>query len=363
MAKRVCYCLIPRSPFHFGERGVGMEEASVLLHADTLFSALCLTLVELGENIDDLLARFPRIRFKDGSPAEVLRGSTPFLLSSAFPFCSRREAGQLVEPIFFFPKPFLRLQNQDNLGDIRLLKDLKRIQFVSKPIFEAILNDSPPDFALDDLIQGKKIWLTPDEKQRISTGWVWTEETQPHVTVDRASNSSQVYAVGQIRFDIDAGLFFLIDYNEEEFQPIVEKAIRALGDSGIGGERSSGRGQFDLIIREDFSLTESDNPNAFITLSLYWPNQPEVQTRILNGASYGLIQRRGWVASIGNSNLRRRGVRMLTEGSVFLQKPSGALADVKPLDPETVPNAPHDIWRYGMAFPLGCRITKDGSDG
>ena len=53
---------------------------------------------------------------------------------------------------------------------------------------------------------------------------------------------------------------------------------------------------------------------------------------------------------------------MLTEGSVFSKKPEGALADVKPLDPVEVPNVPHDIWRYGMAFPLACRVPEEGKD-
>ncbi len=33
--------LEPRGAFHLGERGVGYEETSEMVHADTLFGALC----------------------------------------------------------------------------------------------------------------------------------------------------------------------------------------------------------------------------------------------------------------------------------------------------------------------------------
>ncbi|MCI0556423.1 MAG: type III-A CRISPR-associated RAMP protein Csm4 [Anaerolineae bacterium] len=362
MAKRVCYHLAPRGPFHFGERGVGMEEVSVLLHADTLFSALCLTLAELGEDLESLLAAFPRLRFGNANTPQALSGAAPFLLSSAFPYWATKKEGRVTGIIHIFPKPYMRLRLQASIDDPKKAKLFKKVQFVSKPIFESILKATPLSFTEEHLIQGNKIWLTSDEKAKIPAERIWVESTQPHVTVDRDSNASQVYAVGEIRFENQAGLFFLVDYNKTEWQPVIEKALRALGESGLGGERSSGRGQFDLFIAEDFSLNLPSDANAFTTLALYWPLQQEIQNGILNAAGYSLIQRRGWVGAPGNLNLRRRGVRMLTEGSVFTKLPTGALADVKPLDPENVPTVPHDIWRYGMAFPVPCRIMQEDRD-
>jgi len=59
MDRLVAYRLIPRSPFHFGERGIGLEETSILLHSDTLFSALCMTLRETDvKSLDRFLASF-----------------------------------------------------------------------------------------------------------------------------------------------------------------------------------------------------------------------------------------------------------------------------------------------------------------
>ncbi len=374
MAKRVVYRLAARSPFHIGERGVGLEEASVMLHSDTLFSALCLTLRELGEDLDAFLGRLPRMYMSEGKPSQVLPGEKPppLRLSSAFPY-----AGD----VYFFPRPMLRLRGFDEIGDPKLGKKLKKVQFVSRPIFEGMLAGQPvAGYLVEDdpersgqkrpcegtLLQGGRVWATPEEVEQLRAfedrraGRIrfWAEDTAPRVTVDRATNRSQVYAVGRVHFAPECGLFFLVEYEDLALQPRLEKALRALSDAGVGGERSSGHGQFDLGIDEAFSLAEPTpgQTNAFATLSLYWPAESEVKSEVLKEASYRLTNRRGWLGSPDGMNLRRRGVRMLTEGSVLRQPPQGALADVKPLDPDPIPNVPHDVWRYGLAFPLRCRV-------
>ena len=362
MAKWVCYTLTARSPFHFGERGVGMEEASVTLHSDTLFSALCLALLELGEDLEGFLSAFPRMLFEAEKPPQILPGAPPFRISSAFPFWAKEKETQSAGRVFFFPKPFMRVNIQIQEGDPKQAKTLKKIQFISQQVLESWLAGAQLDFSYENLVQGRKIWLTPAEKKAITADRIWVEDTQPHVTVDRLSSASQPYSVGQVRFVDQAGLFFLVDYNDLKWQPVVEKALRLLGDSGIGGERSSGKGQFELGLLEDFSLATPPNANGFTTLSLYWPPRSETENGILNEASYGLIQRRGWIGAPGSMNLRRRGVRMVTEGSVFAQKPEGALADVKPLDPEEVPNVTHAVWRYGLAFTLPCQRAQEDND-
>jgi len=379
MAERVCYRLAARSPFHIGERGVGIEESSVVLHSDTLFSALCLTLRELGENLNTFLTRFPRVQVEKDTRPVSLQGEDPppLRISSAFPY-----AGD----VYFFPRPMVRPQGLDEIGDPGLGKTLKKILFVSQPIFEALLAGRPvADYLVEDdpdrpgkkrlrrgvLLQDGRAWVTPEEVEQLQdfedrrTGEIrlWVEETVPRVTVDRMTNRSQVYAAGRVRFAPGCGLFFLVEYEDPSQRPRLEKALRALGDAGVGGERSCGHGQFNLEIVRTLSLAEppSDQANAFVTLALYWPTEPEVLNNVLEGASYGLLNRRGWVSSPDGMNLRRRGVRMLIEGSMLRRRPKGALADVKPLDPAPAPNVPHNVWRYGLAFPLRCRVL-DGKE-
>jgi CRISPR-associated protein Csm4 len=360
MAERVCYRLAARSPFHFGERGVGIEESSVLLHSDTLFSALCLSLRELGEDPEALLKRFPRTAPQASEPP-------PFRLSSAFPY-----AGEVC----FFPRPMLKPQGLEEIADPTVGKTLKKIQFVSQVLFEALVAGSPVDSYLlgsdgkvrrDVLLQGGQVWVTPGELEKLrpfeeketATIRLWEEQTTYRVTVDRGTNRSQVYQAGRVRFASGCGLFFLVDYEDTGWKGCLEKAMRVLGDAGVGGERSSGHGQFDLEVSPSFHLAEPEGANGYATLSLYWPTEPEVQSDVLEGASYGLVNRRGWLGSPDGMNLRRREVRMLVEGSVLRHRPEGALADVKPLDPAPVRNVPHDVWRYGLAFPVRCRVSDE----
>lgn len=364
MAERVCYRLAARSPFHFGERGVGIEESSVLLHSDTLFSALCLTLRELGEDLGAFLKRFPGTEPQANEPP-------PFRLSSAFPY-----AGEVC----FFPRPMLKPQGLDEIADPTVGKHLKKIQFVSQVLFEAMLAGQPVDGYLlgdnrkvrrDVLLQGARVWVTPDdlaklqrfEEKETGTIRLWEEQTAFRVTVDRVTNRSQVYQAGRVRFASGCGLFLLVDYEDTDWEKRLEMALRVLGDGGVGGERSSGHGQFDMEVVESFQFGEPDGANGFTTLSLYWPTEPEVQGGVLKGASYGLVIRRGWLGSPDGMNLRRQEVRMLVEGSALRHKPEGALADVKPLDPSPAKNVPHDVWRYGLAFPVGCLVLDGKGDG
>jgi hypothetical protein len=59
---------------------------------------------------------------------------------------------------------------------------------------------------------------------------------------------------------------------------------------------------------------------------------------------------RGWVTSPEAGNLRRKVVWMFAEGSVLTTAPvprAGRLVNVAP------DVCPHEVWRYGYAFPLG----------
>lgn len=362
----VAYRLVARSPFHFGERGVGMEESSVVLHADTLFSALCLTLIELGQDPGVLFTNFPRY-----TRQEKRYGEPPFLLSSAFPFSGK---------VYFFQRPLIRPVGLDDTGNARLGKTLKKIKYVSRRIFEMLLNDQSlaeeivesatkkesARIAKDLLLQDGQVLVSRSELPLLKTAddiltgnrYIWNESARPHVTVDRVSNTSQVYSVGQVRFASDSGLFLLVSYNDRQWKELFEKALHVLGDTGVGGERSNGNGQFNLEIDNKFSLKQPENAKSFTSLSIYWPTHDEVQAGILAGANYTLLNRRGWIDSPAGKNLRKWDVHVLSEGCVLAQKPVGALVDVGPLDQTGNPLIKHEVWRYGLAYPVGCHMIS-----
>jgi len=364
MVKRVCYRLIPHSPFHIGDKGVGLEETETFIHSDTIFSALCIALLQAGENLDAFLSTFPL--WKDES---VINDSQPpFRISSAFPF---------MDKVLFFPKPFFRIEKFNPKMYLNIGKTLKQIEFVSTELFMKIIakedvsdelflvdeKDGSYKLRNDNLLQSGQVWITEAEreslnaKERIHQN-VWHKSIEPRVTVDRINNASDIYSSGRIWFTENCGLYFLVEYSDPSYRNDVEQALRLLGDSGIGGERSVGNGQFSLEIDEwSFNPNEITEFNAYTILSLFWPSKGDVTQGVLNNASYQLINRRGWIGAPGGMNLRRRGVIMCREGSVFKQSPGGYLIDVKPINPSPAQNVSHEVWRYGIALKIPCNQT------
>ena len=148
--------LAPRGPCHFGGRGVGMEHSEVGLPADSLFSALCVTLGESagGDAVEALLARFPRAE----TAAEA-----PFRLTSLMPY-----AGDT----YFLPYPMIGPPKVEGADDLRRRKEFKEIAWVSEAVFRQLARGESPDDAVDDkgrpiTIHGGKIWMTKDERHAL----------------------------------------------------------------------------------------------------------------------------------------------------------------------------------------------------
>lgn len=377
MSEIVRYRLLPRGPFHFGERGVGMEATGIALHADSFFAALCLALRELygAEWLEQgFLASFPTVEH-DAVP--------PFRLTSLFPF---------VGDVFFLPRPLVRLKWPDQETELQLRKKAKA-PYVSQQVFDHLIAGRDLDEQMlpaDDIeaerffIQGT--WLSRDEYDRVQhfrdhRGRVrfWEKEESPRVSVDRRSTASAYYLVGRLVFNRSwssdgergTGLYFLIEWlnGGGEMRERVEAGLLALGDSGIGGERSAGYGQFELVVESaDPPLPSADGAPYFTTLALYYPQPDELRPDggvLGKSASYDLLLRRGWMSSPDSSSLRRKLVRMLAEGAVLHALPErssyGALADATPevFDPAQKSRG-HKVYRYGLAFPVG--VAPDAVD-
>jgi CRISPR-associated protein Csm4 len=368
------YKLAPRAAFHFGRRGVGVEGSQVYYHADSLFSALCLTLRELDPEDSAAVTRFLDPFPRAGGPDRL----PPFRLTSAFPY-----AGDVL----FFPKPLLpaRLAQEVTQEEAKAQehgKTLKSVDFVSQALFSAWLNHQPLGGYLDsaNLLHGGELWVTPAERERLEVfrdglgGEIrlWEVDAVPRVTVDRVTNKSAVYQAGRVRYQQSsdgehrAGLWVLVEWPggdpDKATLATLTETFKVLGDSGLGGERSAGYGQFDLEGPSDFDgLDIQGLGERWLTLAPYHPRRNEVGGGGVLGehCAYALLIRRGWVASPEGMSYRRPLVRMLGEGSV-LHHPAagpresyGGLADVTPeiMDPDEG-GAGHKVWRYGVAFPV-----------
>lgn len=341
----VAYYLRFRSPIHLGERGVGQEEVRDYVPADTLFSALCImqSLLYGTDALSQLLERY------------LTKGREPFFLTSAFPF-----AGD----IRFYPKP---LRPPDSAPDYA--KRWKNIRWVSERVFQAYLNGetipldpptAPAQGSLRLLLQDGRFLIHPEEWEALQTFWdyeaddlcVYQKTTVPRVTLDRITSSSQIWHFGEVYFAEGCGLWFGVQFGDPSFQDSLEACLRLLGDTGLGGERGSGRGLFHFDRRE-WQLNAPESPSRFVTLSPWLPATPEERQWLQqNGSAYELIRKYGWLGSPTANNLRRKEVWMVAEGAVIAAPPQFRVGQLVDLSPDL---APHPTYRYGYAFPIGVK--------
>ncbi len=317
-------CILkPRGPFHIGEREGMREGSEVFIHSDTLFSALCHSLLLLYGRAE--LERF----------LEAQQGpDPPLVLSSAFP----RWQGRYYFPVprHYFPK-----------GE--KAKQVKRLRFIEQPAFEKLLAGPL------------------DEDKLIPYGLPASAvvlEDVPRVTVSRtggtATEEGGFYHVGLVYYTKDADLFFLVDFRSAEWEPKVKAAIRLMCDEGIGGYRTVGKGQFEPPdLDQTVSLNLPAQAGGSLLLSLYYPADRE-RTGLGDGW-YDLAPRKGYVYSPDTRSLRRKSVMLFAEGSVFPGTDrKGMLVDVTPGNADQL-GLGHRVFRNGLAFTVPCVIpARDG---
>lgn len=333
-----------RSPVHVGERGVGLEETHNHVPADTLFSAICSAwrwLYGADSLQDDFLAPF-------------LEGEQPpLLLSSAFPF-----AGEVL----FYPKLAAPSKGKDHEASSKSpSKKRKQVRYLSQAVFAAWVRGERLDEEPLEEEREPICWLTRDEKRLLQAYFdertvslrPWKQERVPRVTLDRQTSASQIWFFGIVTFQEGAGLWCVVRYHSENLRSQVEACLRLLGDSGLGGERGSGFGLFNLQVEEGATLPEAEDARYVVTLSPCCPTMEQLPALLDERCAYELLPRRGWVGSPEGGNLRRKSVWMMAEGAVLRRNRDatvGRLVDVKP-EP-----CPHPVWRYGYAFPLGVTV-------
>lgn len=370
--------------FHVGERGIGLEGAGSVIHADTLFGAICNAwrLLYGVPSLEAWLERFPRM-LRQGDENYALDSGedpAPLLLTSLFPYAQRTDGRQ----IYFFPIPSgTQPKNQADF------KDFKKIAYISATVFADNLTNGELDDAGTKKVQSS--WLTEAEEQQLpdSTNiatkvggvqrslppWLTSErnepnrllhydDTLPHVSLDRITSASNLYHVAETRYAPGCGLYFLANVADDDVDRF-KLAIRIAGENGIGGRRSTGHGQF-VPIFEDTGKGEAKqlvelasthtSGSSWLNLGLLAPAGAGELGQLLGGnASYRLLQRRGWVDSAEATMRGRRGrsVTMFAPGATFGYRPTGALIEVTPDDVTPGQDGGHHVYRYGCAFRFG----------
>ncbi len=322
--------LKPKAPFHLGERGVGIEETSEIVHSDTLFGALCWCWTLLtGEEPEEFLRPF-------------CAGRPPFVFSSAFPFW-----GEML----FVPRPLRPLPVE---GNEEFKQDVQKVDFLSLRAVEEMSRRTISQQELK-LLAGKRLLVLLREAQQLDNTdrAPWAVIQVPRVTLDRITSASEIFHAGRLVFAENSGLYLLVRMLDPGSLAVqkLKALFRLMGDEGLGGERSCGYGFFTPEFHElELSVPQTSQQ---LLLSLYNPKDAQELRKLdLAHSAYRLVRRRGWVFSARAKNLQTQSVNFFVEGSVLcLSKPEdsgiwGRLVEVLQVS-EAVP---HPVYRNGLGF-------------
>ena len=355
-----------RNVAHFGELGIGIEETSERIRSDTLFSAWMSAYARLvsSDAVDDLITKFPRID-KQNNPISV---PPLFRLSSTFIY--QKINGQLVE---YLPRPLTFPSHYPVGDDFDIIKSFKKLKYLPLTIWKRWYQGEQfnPD-TIRELTEAPHKQTTGllARSGTFDYSRAFCIQKLPKVAIDRTTRATNFYHTGVVgyRWETDqktieniSGLYFLVEFptKETEFDRIFFTVLDFLASEGIGGERSSGAGQFETEVLELSSdwkqLIQFKDGTQHSLISLLW--EPKMPLEALTQASYETQERGGWVTSPkADVQKRRQSVQMFTEGSILPIEPEGKLADVTPRNFKS-----HRVYRSGIAISLPIKVKRSES--
>lgn len=307
---------------HFGgaDSALSLYQSEDHFRADTLFSALCHTALQLdGESGLNRLLELAR------------KGE--LLLSDAMPW---------KEEQYYLPKPIFPPDVPPELpGEKRKL--LKKCSWI-------------PAVRFEEYCQALKTGTLLDmEPVRFGSSSDVTKAAVPDFS------DAMPYQVGLYRFCDDCGLWFLAACSDDRDSDWLSSLISALGLTGIGGKVSAGYGKFsvcdEIYLNEFFddqtkwlytALTRNANASMLLTTSL--PTEEEMDTA-LDGASYQLTRRGGFVASntYAQTPRKKQTQYFLSAGSVLRNRYHGELFQIGA-------QGNHPVLRYSKPMFLGVKL-------
>lgn len=367
-----------RSPTHFGKNGIGLESTDERVFSDTLFSAWVSTYARLFQETED--EKLPIERLFDKFSVEK---QPPFRLSSTFVY--RRQGDSFID---YLPMPVQRPLNYPSkpTQEMAISKAFKALHYLPLPIWQRWyqgigFTDQDYESISENARDPENKLYELGEAGTFDYGSAFSSYELPKVAIDRTNRATNFHHTGLTQFgwqtaqesddgtDQRAGLYFLADFSTAEtaLESKLKAALHLLGEEGIGGERSSGAGRFDVLSWEPapsiWQQTIAFDSNRYSLISLYW--EKSVPESLLGeDACYSLIERGGWIASPWSGRqLRRQKIHMFAEGSVFTARPHGQLANVTPSEFEISPGVyrPHPIYRSGIALSLAINAPSNSA--
>lgn len=349
-----------RNKVHFGRLGIGIEETNERLCSDSLFSALITAYARLfSSQVSSLLEQF---REQPNNP--------PFRISSTFVYQQLED-----KTIDYLPKP-LRFPCHYPSEHLRFAKTYKKLKYLPVDIWHRWyqkdgFTSSGKDSDSSELIQQAENKSSGKLRKAGMFSYGSSFETMliPKIGIDRITAATNLYHTGFVQFNCQekqkSGLYFLIEFPQanEKLETELKAVLHILAETGLGGERSSGAGKFKFewfnfsqLNKTWQKVLKSPQLTHHTLISLFWDSA--INQEFLKDAAYEIIECGGWIAQ---SNIRRKKVRMFTEGSVFSQKPQGELANVTPKELRTKDGGYkfYPIYRSGISLSLPIKLPTN----
>ncbi len=296
------------TPVHFGKGRLGDSHYTFDNHR--LFSALFIELMKSGiEKAERFLekCKLNKIAFSD-----------------AFPFIGER---------YYLPRPHLHVTIQ---GDRTSIKAMKNLTYIPSDKFSAYLAGTIDPLRENKLFQNLG---EPYVQQRV--GILKGQDNLP-------------YFVGAFSFFVHAGLYFFFSYEDEDDLIKFDDLMTVLGESGIGGKRTSGFGRFKIHytdLKELGNISKrigKDGPSQ-MTLGFSFPE--ETAEKIIDEGSFSLSRKSGYVLSeTAQTPYKKKRIFGIASGSVFPKRYQGEILDVSRTDE-------HPVYLY--AKPLWMEVSRE----
>lgn len=318
--------------------------ASWPLSSDTLFGAVCwgIKILNLLPDLSEWLSQ----------------AIPPFASSAAFP-ALYQDGRPLLR---FYPRPVsfavgantltslaAEIQKQDKISlkaaQVKL-RDLAKLvnglTYVSEGIFEDIVLGKLSPVEVLRSIHNKKgpvqrsmgVLMKPAERQmikqasKINSRGLFQSSAVQHNQIDRiagATAEGQLFYQVETYFSPGCGLWALVRAAPDDFKRLIHPALRYLEDTGLGANRTTGKGHFQIDVEPAPGLPEAPNANARLMVSRYLPREEELADLTGKPLAYRLTTLRAKREQKFPQTTRqertppvfKQTVRMFEPGSVF----------------------------------------------
>ena len=260
-------------------RPLGPQASPIISH--TLFGATCWALSALGEDVGQLLAAFAAAK------------RPPFAFSGAYPYVRDRKKLYLLLPRPPFRIPSAAVEDYAGAPIVHKVDTAKKIQkaaYLSPGVAARLRSGEwgPEDVfrqaMLGEVVIHQDTLFLDSEAALIwrngKPAPLWRRMVVQRNSVDRVAGATVeglLFQRQETFYDARrSGLWFAV-WADGNHWPRLQAAFRFIADTGLGGKRSVGKGQFEFSVldRRWEDVFPSVEGGRFLSLSHYVPAAPD----------------------------------------------------------------------------------------